>query len=173
MLKSLPNDKAPGPDAILNRLLKYCKALELPLATLFTACLQTHYHPRAFKVSHTIVLRKPQKPSYNTPKAYRPIALLNTIGKVLEKIMANRLSALAERENLLPESQMGARPHRSTLSAMELLTEQVKTIWHNDKKKVATLLRLDIAGAFDNVSHPRLLHNLRAKGIPEWTVLFI
>jgi retron-type reverse transcriptase len=39
--------------------------------------------------------------------------------------------------------------------------------------KVATLLSLDIAGAFDNVSHPRLLHNLRAKGIPEWTVLFI
>lgn len=56
---------------------------------------------------------------------------------------------------------------------MELLVEQVRTIWHNSKTKVATLLSLDIAGAFNNVSYLRLLHDLRAKGIPEWAVLFI
>lgn len=39
VVKDLPNDKAPGPDKIPDRLLKHCKALERPLATLFTACL--------------------------------------------------------------------------------------------------------------------------------------
>jgi hypothetical protein len=40
-----------------------------------------------FRHSKTVVLRKPQKPTYDVAKAYRPIALLNTLGKVLEKIV--------------------------------------------------------------------------------------
>ncbi|KAI1003707.1 hypothetical protein K3495_g4497 [Podosphaera aphanis] len=106
---------------------------------------------------------KPQKPRYDTPKSYRPIALLNTIGKLLEKLVANRICKAAEEFNLLPEEQMGARPKRSMISAIELLTKQIHTIWGKDKKQVASLLSLDISGAFDNVSHERLVHNLREK----------
>ena len=120
----------------------------------------------------TIVLLKPQKPSYDTPKSYRPIALLNTIGKLLEKLVANRISQAAERHHLLPEEQMGARPNRSTVSAVGLLTEQIHAIWGNDKKRAASVLSLDISGAFDNVSHDRLIHNMRIKGIPAWITNF-
>ena len=38
---------------------------------------------------------------------------------------------------------------------------------------VASMLCLDISGAFDKVSHKRLLHNIRDKGIPSWAVQFI
>lgn len=45
------------------------------------------------------------------------------------------------------------------------------------KANVASLLSLDVAGAFDNVSHERLLHNLRVKGVPnaivQWTASFL
>jgi hypothetical protein len=51
-----------------------------------------------------VVLRKLQKPTYDVAKAYRPIALLNTLGKVLEKIVARRVSALAEEHDLLPNT---------------------------------------------------------------------
>ncbi|KHJ34378.1 hypothetical protein EV44_g3349 [Erysiphe necator] len=62
----------------------------------------------------------------------------------------------------------------STLTALELLTEHIHTIWGNDnKKKVASILSLNISGAFDNVSHQRLVHNLRGKGIPSWMTTFI
>ncbi|KAI0995359.1 hypothetical protein K3495_g12824 [Podosphaera aphanis] len=162
ILQKLPSDKAPSPDEIPNRFLKCCEpSLSKVLAELFNACLIVSYHPKMFKKSTTIVLRKPQKPRYDTPKSYRPIALLNTISKLLEKLVANRISKAAEDFNLLPEEQMGARPKRSTISAVELLTEQIHTIWGKDKKKVASLLSLDISGAFDNVSHKRLIHNLR------------
>lgn len=173
ILKDLPSDKAPGPDGIPNRLLKHCReVLGEPLAELFNACLAQGYHPKRFKESNTIVLRKPQKERYDVPKAYRPIALLNTMGKALEKIVAQRISEAAETYNLLPEEQMGARPKRSTLSAIELLTEQVYTIWGQDKGLVASMLSLDISGAFDNVSHKRLIHNIRLKGIPKWITRF-
>ncbi|KAI0990830.1 hypothetical protein K3495_g17357, partial [Podosphaera aphanis] len=150
ILGKLPSDKAPGPDGIPNRLLKECKTiLGKDLAELFNACLSLGYHPKDFKESTTIVLRKPQKPRYDTPKSYRPIALLNTMGKLLEKLVASRISKAAEDFNLLPEEQMGARPNRSTISAIELLTKQIHTIWGKDKKQVASLLSLDISGAFD------------------------
>ncbi|KAI1003648.1 hypothetical protein K3495_g4561 [Podosphaera aphanis] len=87
---------------------------------------------------------------------------------MLDNLIANRISKAAEDHNLLPEEQMGARPKRSKISAIELLTEQIHTIWGKDKKMVASLLSLDISGAFDNVSHERLFHNLRKKGIPKW-----
>ncbi|KAI1007665.1 hypothetical protein K3495_g568 [Podosphaera aphanis] len=88
------------------------------------------------------------------------------MSKLLEKLVANRILKAAEQIDLLPEEQMGARPKRYTISAVELLTEQIHTIWGKDKKKVASLLSLDISGAFDNVSHKRLIRNLREKGIP-------
>ncbi|KAI0995005.1 hypothetical protein K3495_g13177 [Podosphaera aphanis] len=133
--RKLPNDKAPGPDGIPNRLLKNCsKTLSKVLAELFNACLRLGYHPNKFKESTTIVIRKPQKPSYDTPKSYRPIALLNTMGKLLEKLVANRISDAAENYNLLPDEQTGARLKRSTISAVELLTEQIHTIWGKSKK---------------------------------------
>lgn len=104
-------------------------------------------------------------------EAYRPIALLNTMGKLLELIMSRKLSQLAETHHILPETQMGARKGRSTESALQLLTEQVHTIWNlPGKQQVATMLAMDMAGAFDNVSHTRLLDNLRKKGIPNYIV---
>ncbi|KAI0995563.1 hypothetical protein K3495_g12617 [Podosphaera aphanis] len=95
------------------------------------------------------------------------------MGKLLEKLVANRISKAAEEFNLLPEEQMGARPKRCTNSAVELLTEQIHTIWGKDKRKVASLLSLDISGAFDNVSQKRLIHNLREKVIPRWICNFV
>lgn len=128
ILKTLAPDKAPGPDGIPNRFLRECReVLAEPLAKLFQDCLQRSYHPIPLRHSRTVVLRKPQKPAYDVAKAYRPIALLNTLGKVLEKVVARRISALAEEHNLLPATQMGARPGRSTITALEMLTEQIRT----------------------------------------------
>ncbi|KHJ32371.1 hypothetical protein EV44_g3660 [Erysiphe necator] len=91
----------------------------------------------------------------------------------MEKVITNKLSTAAEKYSLLPEEQMGARTKRSTTTAVELLTEQIHTIWGGKKKQVASAISLDISGAFDNVSHARLFHNLKVKGIPIWITNFI
>lgn len=137
---------------------------------LFQACINHDYHPEEFRIANTIVLNKPRKKDYSPAGSYRCIALLNTSGKALETVLVQRLSTLAENNNLLPAQQMGARRGRSTETALELLVESVHTIWDCNKKNVASFLSLDVAGAFDHVSHPRLLHNIRAKGIPEYVL---
>ena len=67
----------------------YREQLTLILAKLFNSYIAIKYHPKPFKKSITIVLWKPQKPSYTIVKAYWPITLLNTIRKLLKKIVTN------------------------------------------------------------------------------------
>lgn len=95
------------------------------------------------------------------------------MGKVLESVLAKRIVHLAESLKLLPDSQMGARPRRSTESALDLLTEQVHTIWGQGKDKVASILSLDVASAFPTVLHTRLLHDLKMRRIPQWIINWI
>ena len=95
--------------------------------------------------------------------------MLSTIGKVVETLIAKCLKKAAEENHLLPDTQMGARVGRSTKTALELFTRQIYTIW-GSKQHVATLLLVDISGAFDTVNPTRLLDTLRKKRLPHWIV---
>lgn len=118
------SNKAPGSSQIPNLAIQLGEELLLPhLKSIFSACVSQSFHPRSFKSANTIVLKKPGKEDYRVPKAYRPIALLDTIGKVLKSIIARRISDLAEALNLLPACQMSARRMRSTTTTLELLIE--------------------------------------------------
>ena len=48
-----------------------------------------------------------------------------------------------------------------------MVLEGVYKAWKSKDNQVALLLMLDIKGAFDNVSYPRLIHNLRKRGVSE------
>ena len=106
------------------------------------------------------MLRKPGKPDYTDPKAYRPISLLNTLGKALKTVMAKRVRFLAESHALLPHIQIGTRKQRSTDTALYLLLKKIHTVWTGNKLRVTTLLSLNVASVFNRVSHVRLTHNL-------------
>src|SRR4029077_17374368 len=68
-------------------------------------------------------------------------------------------------------NQMGNRRNRSTELAVRLLTDQIRTAWAHGA--VASLLQLDIKGAFHTVCHLRLLDTLRSKGYPSWVVRWV
>jgi exonuclease III len=172
-LEKLPNGKAPGPDRIANEVLKEAhKELAPYLAEAFTAAAHLGYYPKIGKSTTTVALRKDGKADYSLTNSYRPIALENTIAKVYEKLLATLISQEAEERGLLPPTQMGARPKRSTLSALELIDETVRTAWKGKRKNenIVSMLSLDISGAYPNTSHKRLLYILQQKGFPEWVV---
>ena len=72
------------------------------LNCLFNACVKLGYHPEVFKRANTVVLRKPKKNDYTNSKAYRSIALLNTIEKALKSVVARKLIDVAKANHLLP-----------------------------------------------------------------------
>ena len=87
------------------------------------------------------------------------------MGKALEAIIAKRLMKIAEERNWLPKEQFGNRRHRSTETACCFLTQAVRTTWASKGK--ASLLQLDLKGAFDRIHHGALIETLRTKGIAE------
>src|SRR5699024_4252327 len=102
--------------------------------------------PNHFKVAETVSLRIPGKEDYTEAKSYRPVALLNTLGKILEKIIARRLSELVERFSLLPETHMGGRKGVSTDHALHWLLEKIN-VEQNGKaeRRVVSILSLDVS----------------------------
>ena len=163
--------KAPGPDGIPNIVLIKCADLLVNrLWPIYTAIVDKGWYYTPWKTFTTIVLRKPGKPRYDTPKAYRPIALLNTLSKVLTSIIAEQLTFYSEKHQLLPTHHYGGRPARTTTDAMHTLTYKIKDAWR--KKKVVSVLFLDIEGAFPNAVNEKLLQNMTRRQVPTKLVQF-
>ena len=164
--------KAHGPDGIPNVVLQRCvDILSGRLTCIFRAVmnLNTYYDP--WREFTTVVLRKPAKPSYEVPKAYRPIALISTTAKVLSSIVAENLSQVVETHHLLPKNHFGGRPGRSTADAVHYLVHRICEAWRSNK--VVSVLFLDVEGAFPNAVTARLIHNLKKRRIPTAIVNFV
>ena len=84
-LKSLQLGKATGPDVIKNRIVKeLATPLSFPLSDLFNFPLATGKVPQIWKEANVTPMFKKRDPS--VVSNYRPISLLSTVGKVLEKM---------------------------------------------------------------------------------------
>ena len=164
--------KAPGPDGIPNIVLARCAdVLTDRLWYIYTAMWDRNMYYGPWKEFTTVVLRKPRKPKYNTPKAYRPIALLNTMGKVLTSIVAEQLTYYTEEYALLPPLHFGGRPARTTNDTLHYLTHRIKDSWR--KKQVTSVLFLDIEGAFPNAVNKKLIDNMVRRRVPKKIVKFV
>lgn len=166
------SDKAPGLDEITFRVWKELwPVLGGVVLKLYQASLDLKYVPQRWRTAKIVVLRKPNKPDYSKPKAYRPISLLETISKGLEAVVARRLSYLAEKYRLLPENHFGGRPHRSAEQALNLLVEKIHEAWR--VYKTLSLVSFDVQGAFNGVHPSVLADRLRERRVPGDMVAWI
>ncbi|RDL42413.1 uncharacterized protein BP5553_02392 [Venustampulla echinocandica] len=135
-----------------------------PSNKLFSALIDVGYHLTCWKQATGAILKKLGKPNYTLPKAYRVISLLNCLGKVSERILAQRLGYLAETTTLLHPSQVGGRLKKSAIDAALLFNNEVE-IGLKQKQKTSALL-LDVKGAFDHVAKNQLLSILKDLRLP-------
>ena len=129
-IKKLHLFKAPGPDSIPNIVLKHASEV---LAPLLHTCLRTtlflQYYPKAWWTWTTIVLRKPGKADYTVAKAYRPVALYNTMGKMVSAVMTDVLVYLTVRHNLLLAKCFGGLPGHTMTDSLIYLVNNIKNVW--------------------------------------------
>ena len=164
-IRSLKSFKVPGPDGVPNEVYKHSRELLTPiLGRLFRATFRLRYYPEAWKISTTVVLQKPGKPDYTVAKAYRPVALLNCMSKILSRCVADVLVYEAEQHSLLADFQFGGRPGRQCADSIHLVTKLIKDAWRSHE--VASVLFLDIKSAFPAATPDRLFHNMRMRGVP-------
>ena len=153
-LRPTTNSSAPGPDHVTWRHLKLALSFpdtDLALATLFNKICFTGTWPQHFKESISVIIPKPNKPDYTIPKAYRPIALLNTLGKLLTKILANHLQHDAAEHNILHRDQFGGIQGHSTIDAGLVLTDFISE--HRERGWHTSACAVDVAQFFPSLSH--------------------
>jgi hypothetical protein len=168
------NQSAPRLDYITWRHLKcivcdgYASHLFLFLAN---TCLQSSHWPAEFKASTMVVIPKPGKPLYDTPKLCCLIVLLNTLGKMFEKMLSNRLHFEAAKHGVLHPNQFGGVHQNSTKDAGCFLTHVVQAGWCAKLK--TSMVTFDLAQFVPSINHDVLLSILDKQGFaPEVVVFF-
>jgi hypothetical protein len=141
IIKKCKLDSASNSNEISNRILKaLIEKLLSSFTSLFRACAEHDYHSLCIREVNIIVLKKSNKSNYTNLKTYRFIALLNTIDKALESIIARRISTFAEIHEMLFATQMKKRRKRICETTLKLFIKQIHTIWNMSRNKMITLL---------------------------------
>jgi hypothetical protein len=134
------------------------------LIKVFNACLSLGHHPARWKEAKVVAILKPNKPDYSLPKAHRPISLLETMSKLLEKAVAKHMQHDIVVHELIHTNQFGGRTHSLCLDVGLTLLHDVQSAHRAGLK--AGILLFDIRGFFDNVNHGRMSAILENSGYP-------
>lgn len=104
-----------------------------------------------------------KKGPIDNPSNYRGIACINTVIKLFNMIMLNRLNSWVESNNILPEIQAGFRKNRSCMDNIFVLNSTIQT--HLRRKGRRVFAAFDLKRAFDSINHPLLWQKLFKLGI--------
>jgi hypothetical protein len=138
---------------------------------IFNQSLRLEYCFKYFKEFITIFFRRINKSDYFVFKTYKFIVLLNTLNKIMKSIITIRLNYATKKHNLLLKEHFENKKNIVSKHALYYIIETINSIWIS--KKIATMLLLNIIEIFDNVSHFRLLHNLRKRRIKSIYLIWV
>lgn len=173
-INNMKNSHSSGHDGLSAFLLKISiKNISQPLAHLFNLSFRTGVFPDHFKLAKVIPIYK--NGDKHLISNYRPISLLPTLSKIMEKLMLKRLQSYLTKINYLSNSQYGFRKNCTTELA---LLHIVNNVMNNMEVKNITIgLFLDLSKAFDSINHDILLKKLNHIGIRgtmyDWFVSYL
>jgi hypothetical protein len=167
-MRGLKVRKAPGLNGIPNRALKHLsQRAVLLLVQIFNAIFLTHHFPSLWKHARVISILKPGKDPA-LPSSYRPISLLDVVGKPFEKnLLASILREVSER-GLMRDEQFGFRPRHITSLQLARLVEPLTRNF--GEKRLTGAVFLNVAKAFDTTWIDGLLYKLTLLNFPSYIV---
>ena len=145
---------ASGPDRVFWSHLKHIiknKSCLRNIICIANACFDLSHWPNHFKKSTTIIIPKPNKSTYDSLKSFRPIILLNTLGKLIEKVIGERLQFQTISNNFIHQSQLGGLKFKTISDAGIALTHFICTGWI--KHLSTSILAFDITQFFPSLNH--------------------
>ena len=163
--------KAPGNDGLTANIMKrFFGVAPHVLTTFYNACLKYGVFPKRFKYA---IVRAIPKSAINVTcsKAWRPISLLPLPGKILEKLLIQRLSHNLHTRDLMSKNQYGFTKNKSTIDAIKRVVDFIRDTQRlND---FCAVVAIDVKSAFDSASWPAILYRLKKMRTPRnlWYLL--
>ena len=158
----LPNKSSSGHDRVSNVLLKeIIVQIAEPLSMIFNQSLQNGEFPNDMKLADVVPLYKGKE--HYLESNYRPISLLTTISKILEKVVYKRVYKFLTESSQLYDNQYGFRSNHSCEHAISQTVGNLLKNLENKKNSVCVLL--DLSKAFDTIEHSIMLEKLDLYGI--------
>lgn len=162
VLISLPDGKSPGADLIDNKLLKFAASyIAGPIRYIFNLSFLQGRFPTEWKHAKICPIPKDPKQAFTASNS-RPISLLPSLSKVLERVVSDNVWKYMENNNLLTHTQHAYRKNHSTETALIHMTDD----WLGalDQGKLVSPLFLDFTAAFDMIDHSILVEKLSHYG---------
>jgi len=129
---------------------------------LIEKCLEQGVFPSVWKTGEIVMLPKIGKTDFTSFRSWRPIALLSCLGKGLERIVAKRMTWTALKAGIISPQHAGAIPKKSAVDLVACLVHDIELALAKGHK--ATLVTLDVQGAFDALLKNRLLTRMSQQG---------
>lgn len=162
IILQMRHDCAVGWDGISSSLLKTCRhILVSPITYICNLCIETGVFPNSLKkaIVHPIF----KGGNRDCVDNYRPISVLSSLSKILEKILNQNLRSFLDKYKLIADNQYGFRSGVSTEDAVLDLTQFIaRTL---DSRSKCLGIFLDLSKAFDTVSVPKLISKLESLGV--------
>ena len=153
-IKSLKNT-APGQDNITNEIIEHLpESYLMVLLDFYNFSWNQGKLPDDRKLSTIIPIHKKNKDKHDA-KSYRPISLTTNLGKIIERLVTNRLSWYLEKNDLINPFQNGFRKNKNTQEQLFHLQNSIRNALNN-KSAVITIF-LDIEKAYDMIWKDGLL----------------
>ena len=162
-LRKLKSKKAPGSDGIHNDMLKHLgPSAQLFLLQIINQSWTQGKVPTQWKEAEIIPILKGGKPKED-PHSYRPISLVSCTGKVMERMINERLMYYLESNNIITNTQSGYRKYRNTEDQLAYLSQSIENAFQQKQKVLAVFV--DLSSAFDEVWKRGLLYKLLKLGV--------
>ena len=163
LINSLDDTKSCGPWPAPTKMLKLVsKEISIPFSNICNTSFEGVF-PDKNKIAKIIPSHK--KGSTTDVNNYRPISLLSTFSKIMEKLMATRLTSYLDLHGIIYPKQFGFRAGYSTTHSLIDITENIRKTM--EAKKYGCGVFIDVKKAFDTVNHDILLNKLEHYGIRE------
>ena len=155
LIRSLPNKSSPL-DLIPTSTLKRFSHLFAPIISKLTnLSFSQAIFPASFETAQVLSLLKKGNLDPTIPSNYRPISNLNTISKIIERLVHSRITSHVSSSPNFNPFQSAYRKHHSTETTLLRITDRLRNICATGH--AAVLVSLDLSAAFDTLDHNILI----------------
>lgn len=162
IISHLNKKKSPGIDSIRVSDLQCINSEITPIIThLINLCISTSSYPDELKTGIIRPIHK--KGPYNDIDNYRPITILPSIDKIVERYIGNEINNFLSSNNIINKKQFGFQKGRNTTQLLSAFSDEVNK--HLGAREQVLIALVDFSKAFDTLRHKTLFKRLEQYGM--------